>query len=77
MAHTDDDDLIVGRFIENQIGIGRGDDAPKTRSAGALTAEWMLQQEHSDLLNAQMHTPCTLRRPLGNVSQNLVQFGER
>jgi hypothetical protein len=70
-----DNDLILARMIENQVGIGRSHQASQTPLARRLASIGILQQEIDDGLNARLYVTCALRRTLCNKGQNLIEFG--
>ena len=69
MAHTINHDLVLGRAIENQVGVGIGHHAAQVAFAGEVTGMGVLQQEIDDGLNAGVHTAGTLRRMLRDIGQ--------
>ena len=62
MAHPMNNELVLGRVIENQIGIGRSHHASKAALACKLAGMGMLQLEIDDGLNARLDMTGTLRR---------------
>ena len=75
MAYAMNDNLVLGRLIKNQVRIRRGNHAPQTALARELTGMGMPQQEIDNDLNACLHMAGTLRRPLLDIGQHLIEFG--
>ena len=75
MANADNDNFLARGFIENQIGVGQCHDGAQATFAGELTGQRILPQKSSDRPYARLNVACALWRSLGDVCENIGQFG--
>ena len=61
MAYAMNNNLVLGRLIENQVGIGRGGQTPQAAFARKLPGMGMLQQKIDNDVNAGLYMMRALR----------------
>src|ERR1700722_17708539 len=75
VSYAVDDDLAGGRAVENQVGIGRRDDAPDIGLTGEPSHAGLLRQSRNKREEARLNLGGALRRLLTDRVQNTVKFG--
>jgi hypothetical protein len=75
MANADNDNLLARHFIEDQIGVGWRHDPAQAAFAGELAGVGILHQKSGDRLYACLNVARALWRSLGNVGENVGEFG--
>ena len=76
MSHRDDNYLLVGRFVKNQIWVGRCYNSAHGRKAGEPTATRILRYEIDNRLNAALNAVGALRGLQRDIGEHLFKLGK-
>src|SRR5271165_7261591 len=69
-----DDDFVIRRGVEDQVGVRVNDDAAKAARTRKLAGLRMRRDEVDDRLNARLDTTGALGRPVIDVRQDLFKL---
>ncbi len=74
MADADDDKLLIGDAVEDEVGIGCQHNAAQGRNAGALSTIRVLDKKACRLADARADTPSALWGVLRDPAKNPRQL---